>query len=209
MREYRTKKYNVYYLQIDKVNKIIDAATSLKEQVAIKILARTGMRRFELCNLRIQDVNFEGKSIYIPRAKMGGVRSVPIDDDTLQSIKFYIGKRKSGKLIQSNYKKSDGIDVSRINHIVGKLGKIAKVENPDPKRDNINPHIFRHSFIRHLLKVGVSANYIQQLAGHADIKSTLQIYGTPSFVDLQEKFNEILPTLKIKEIKRRKLEKPK
>ena len=188
-------KYNIYYLSMDEVNIIIDSAITLKEQVIIKILARTGMRRFELCNLRIQDIDFERKKIYIPVAKRNQVRSVPIDNDTLITIKAYIAKRKEGRLIQSNHKSSDGINESRINKIVKDVAKRAKITNPDPLKKNINPHIFRHSFIRHLLKVGVPPNYIQQIAGHSDIRSTLQMYGIPSFKDVQERYDEILPTM--------------
>lgn len=189
------KKYNIYYLSMDELNEIISAAKSLKDQVVLKILARTGMRRFELCNLRIQDVDFKKKRIYIPKAKANKVRSVPIDPDTLQSIKFYIGSRQYGKLIQSNKKNVDGIDESRINAIVRNTAKKAGIVHPDPIKTNVNPHIFRHSFIRHLLKIGVPPNYVQQIAGHSDIRTTLQMYGIPSFKDIQEKYNEIIHTL--------------
>jgi integrase len=185
------KKYNIYYLSMDEMNKIISTAKSLRDQLVLKILARTGMRRFELCNLKLKDVDFDKKRIFIERAKNNKPRSVPIDDDTLQSIRFYIGSRQYGKLIQSNNKASDGIDESRINEIVRKTAEKAGVRHPDPEKRHMNPHIFRHSFIRHLIKQGVPPNYVQQLAGHSDIKITLQMYGIPSFVDVQEEYDKV------------------
>ncbi|MBL7147299.1 MAG: tyrosine-type recombinase/integrase [Nanoarchaeota archaeon] len=186
-----TKKYNIYYLSMDEINKIISAAKNLRDSIVIKILARTGMRRFELCNLRVGDVDFDKKRIYIPRAKGGKSRSVPIDNNTLKDIKFYIGSRQYGKLIQSNKKNMDGIDESRINEIVRITSERAGIKHPDPTKKNMNPHIFRHSFIRHLLKIGVPPNYVQQMAGHSDIRTTLQMYGIPSFKDIQEKYQEL------------------
>ncbi len=189
------KKYNIYYLSIEEVNRIITSAKNLKERVILKILARTGMRRFELCQLRVQDVDFEHKSIYIPAGKGDKPRSVPIDDDTLQDIKFYIGSRQYGKLIESNNKSSEGIDETRINAIVRNAALRAGVKHPDPAKKFVNPHIFRHSFIRHMIKIGMPSNYVQQIAGHSDIKITLQMYGIPSFNDVREQYQKYMQSL--------------
>ena len=51
------KQFNEYYLNWDEINKIIAAAKNLKESLVLKILARTGMRRFELSNLEVNDVD--------------------------------------------------------------------------------------------------------------------------------------------------------
>jgi integrase/recombinase XerD len=185
------QKYNIYYLSMGEINQIIAKAKSIRNQVILKILARTGMRRFELCNLRVKDVDFEKERIFIPKAKGDKPRTVAIDLDTLQTIKFYIGSRQYGKLIQSNKKNVDGIDESRINAVVSNTAKKAGITHPDPTKSKVNPHIFRHSFIRHLLKKGVPPNYVQQIAGHSDIRTTLQMYGIPSFKDVQEKYKEI------------------
>ena len=188
----RRSKYNIYYLSIEEINQIISATKNLKERVILKILVRTGMRRFELCNLKLKDVDFQNKRIYIARAKNNKPRSVPIDEDTLQDIKFYVGSRQFGSLIQSNNKNKDGIDESRINVIVRKTAEKAGVKHPDPTKKHMNPHIFRHSYIRNLIRLGVPPNYVQQLAGHSDIRTTLQMYGIPSFKDVQEKYEEVI-----------------
>ena len=95
------KKFNEYYLSWDEIARIIDAAKNLKESVVLKILAKTGMRRFELANLRVKDVDMERKRIFIAKGKGGNEkdaksRTVLIDDDTLQTIKFYYGIWVSG-----------------------------------------------------------------------------------------------------------------
>jgi integrase/recombinase XerD len=193
------KKYNIYYLDVKEINKIIDSSKKLRDRVILKILARTGIRRFELCQLKVSDVDFDRKLLYIPAGKGHKPRSVPIDNDTLQDLQFYIQSRRYGKLIQSNNKQSDGIDESRINIIVKKSGIKSMVSHPDPTKKYLNPHIFRHSFIRHLLKKNVPPNMVQQLAGHTDIRTTLQMYGIPSFNDIQERYNEISDTFYEKE----------
>ncbi|TKJ17789.1 hypothetical protein CEE44_04640 [Candidatus Woesearchaeota archaeon B3_Woes] len=191
------KKFNEYYLGWDEINSIIAAAKNLKESLVLKLLARTGMRRFELANLKAKDVDFERKRLFIAKGKGANEkdpksRSVPIDDDTIQVIKFYLEGRKTGFLIQSNKKTSDGISLSQINRIVANAAKRAHVNNPNPNLKNLNPHIFRHSFSRLSLAAGIPFNMVQRIAGHADARTTLQMYGIPSITDTQELYEEKL-----------------
>ena len=191
------KKYNEYYLNWDEINSIITAAKNLKESVILKILARTGMRRFELVNIKVKDIDFGRKRIFIEKGKGANEkdpksRAVPIDDDTLQAIKFYVGSRKQGFLIQSNKKGHEGISLSQINRIVANCANRAYVKNPNPKLKNMNPHIFRHSFSRLSLAAGIPFNMVQKMAGHADARTTLQMYGIPSITDTQQLYEEKL-----------------
>ena len=191
------KKFNEYYLNWDEINQIIVAAKNLKESVVLKILARTGMRRFELVNIKVKDVDSERKRIFIEKGKGANEkdsksRAVPIDDDTLQSIKFYLESRKTGFLIQSNKKAHEGISLSQINRIVANCANRAAVKNPNPKLKNMNPHIFRHSFSRLCLAAGIPFNMVQKMAGHADARTTLQMYGIPSITDTQQLYEEKL-----------------
>lgn len=191
------KKFNEYYLNWEEINQIIAAAKNLKENVILKILARTGMRRFELTNLQVRDIDFERKRIFIAKGKGANKkdpksRAVPIDDDTLQSIRFYIQSRKSGFLIQSNKKQHEGISLSQINRIITNCAERANVKNPNPKLKNMNPHIFRHSFSRLSLAAGIPFNMVQRIAGHADARTTLQMYGIPSITDTQQLYEEKL-----------------
>lgn len=192
-----SKKFNEYYLNWNEINQIITAAKNLKESVILKILARTGMRRFELANLKVKDIDFERKRIFIEKGKGGNKedpksRTVPIDDDTLQTIKFYIESRKSGFLIQSNKKSHEGISLSQINRIITNCAERAGIKNPNPKLKHMNPHIFRHSFSRLSLAAGIPFNMVQRIAGHADARTTLQMYGIPSISDTQQLYEEKL-----------------
>lgn len=185
-------KPNEYYLQLEEIKRIINAANNLRDRLILKLLARTGMRRFELRDIRVQDVDFERKLIYITHGKGDKPRSVPIEDDTLMDIKFYLGSRHHGRLIQSNNTRTDGIDLSGVNEIVRKTAERAGIKHPDPGKKHIHPHIFRHSFVRNLIALGMPPTYIQRLAGHADIRTTLQLYGLPSFLDAQKKYDELI-----------------
>ena len=82
--------------------------------------------------------------------------------------------------------------MSQINRIVANCAKRAHVNNPNPKLKNMNPHIFRHSFSRLSLAAGIPFNMVQKIAGHADARTTLQMYGIPSITDTQQLYEEKL-----------------
>ncbi len=186
-------KESIYNLTQDEIRKIITCASSLRNRVIIKILSRTGIRRGELRDLEIRDINSEKRQIYIRSGKGGKSRTAPIDPDTLQDIKFYIGERTSGKLIISN--KQDSISLKQINEICAKCGRLAGVRHPNPGKRDINPHLFRHSFARMMLEKGMRMEEVQKILGHSSIKTTIDVYGTPGMESVQKNYEKIMEDL--------------
>lgn len=187
------EKESVYYLTRDEIKKIIVCSPSLRDRTIIKILARTGMRRGELRDLEIRDVDFDKRRIYIRSGKGDKSRTVPVDSDTLQDIKFYIGDRKEGKLITSN--KQNTISLKQINEICAKCGRIASVRHPNPGKKDITPHLFRHSFARMMLEKGMRMEEVQKMLGHSSIKTTIDVYGTPGIESVQKNYDKIIESI--------------
>ncbi len=184
------ERESVYYLTRDEIKKIIVCSPSLRDRTIIKILARTGMRRGELRDLEVRDVDFDKRRIYIRSGKGDKSRTVPVDSDTLQDIKFYIGDRREGKLITSN--KQNTISLKQINEICAKCGRIAGVRHPNPGKKDITPHLFRHSFARIMLEKGMRMEEVQKMLGHASIKTTIDVYGTPGIESVQRNYDKII-----------------
>ncbi len=188
-----TENESVYYLTREEVKKIITVAGSLRDRVILKILARTGMRRGELRDLEVRDLDFEKRRLYIRSGKGDKSRTVPVDSDTLQDVRFYLGERKDGKLIQSN--KAESISLKQINEICAKTGKMARVKHPNPAKEEVNPHLFRHSFARFMLEKGMRMEEVQKVLGHSSIKTTMDVYGTPGMESVQSSYDRIMDEL--------------
>jgi len=184
---------SVYSLNPEEIKKIIICAPSLRDRIIIKVLARTGMRRGELRGLEVENVDFEKQRLYIKSGKGDKSRTVSVDPDTLQDIRFYIGERKDGKLIVSN--KADTISLKQINEICAKCGRLAGVRHPNPGKSEINPHLFRHSFTRIMLGQGMRMDELQQTLGHSSIRTTIDVYGTPSMDSVQESYRKAISKL--------------
>ena len=180
-----------YYLPAEDINKMINAADTLRNRLVVELLFECGIRRFELTGIGIKHVDLAKKDIYIWRGKRGKVdgkndkerraRHVFIKEDRIiTDLKAYIGTRTSGKLIQSNNKRIDGIDLSGINRIIAKVGNLAGLKCPNPNRKNIHPHMIRHSFGR---REDIDLSTKQKIMGHSNFRITADLYGK---VDTQE-----------------------
>jgi integrase len=175
-----------FYLSPSEIKRLIFACDNFRDRCMIKLLAYSGMRREELQQLDVQDIDFERKRIYIRSGKGGKSRTIPASESVLADLKHLIHNRKKGPLFLSQ--KGGRLSLRQVNRIVAKAGKSAGLKHPDPKRKAINPHLLRHSFGRNALKAGMPMEQVQQILGHASIKTTIDIYGVPSVDDTQEQF---------------------
>jgi integrase len=178
-------KASAYSLKPAEVKKLVIATTNFRDRCVIKSLFWLGLRRKELAELDIRDIDFERKRVKVREGKGGKTRIVPIiDDEFLGDLKHLIGSRKSGPVFLSNQGKQ--LAIRTVNQIVETVGKRAEVENPNPARAHLNPHIFRHSIARFLKSKGFTAEWIQNFLGHQSYTTTMDMYGTISLDEMQE-----------------------
>lgn len=178
-------KASAYHLKPAEVRKLVIATTNFRDRCVIKSLYWLGLRRKELVELDIRDIDFERKRVKVREGKGGKTRIVPIiDDEFLGDIKHLIGSRKSGPVFLSNKEKQ--LAIRTVNLIIETTGKRAGIENPNPARKHLNPHIFRHSIARFLKSKGFTAEWIQNFLGHQSYTTTMDMYGTISLDEMQE-----------------------
>lgn len=178
-----------YILKPSEIKKLIlacDGSHGPRDRCIIKLFAYTGMRRAELQQLDIQDLDYERNRIHIRAGKGDKERMIPVDRMVMSDLRFLLQGRQKGPVFLSQ--KGGRLAVTHINRIVDKIAQKAGIDNPNPRRKTLNPHIFRHSFGRNARKLGVPAEKIQQILGHSSVKTTIDIYGTPSVDDTQEDY---------------------
>ncbi len=181
-----------YSLTLDEIQRIMNAAPTFRDRVIIEVLASTGIRRAELQNLLISEIDFNREEIYVKEGKGKKSRTVPIDKDTLRDIKQLIGNRTQGNIITSPKSYPNALSLKQINEIVAKCALLAGISHPNSGKKQINPHLFRHSFVRNALRAGVSLQYVQKMVGHSSIKTTADIYGTPSQEDIRLAYQKMV-----------------
>lgn len=94
---------SAYHLKPADIRKLIIAASNFRDRCIIKTLYWLGLRRQELVNLDVRDIDFGRKRITVRQGKGGKTRIVPmIDDEYIGDLKHLIGTRKEGPVFASN-----------------------------------------------------------------------------------------------------------
>lgn len=156
------------YLSTDEEKALLAAAaaTPYLEDVIVVGLA-TGLRRDELFSLRAEDVDLRLNLLTVLDGKGGKTRSVPLDPESeAYRILEQLARRRRGAYLlttpRSKGKKTRGVDDS--------LSTAAAAAN----LEGVTLHTLRHTFCTRLAAAGVDVRTIQELAGHADIQTTMR-----------------------------------
>jgi len=164
---------------------------SVRNKLIVELLYSTGMRRSELINLKIADIDFSNQVVKV-LGKRNKERYIPLLNSVLNSLRKYNGLRANIKTNQSYLlltKKGKKIYDTLVYRIINNYfsGVSSKVKK--------SPHVIRHSFATHLLNEGADLNSVKELLGHSSLAST-QVYTHSSLGKLKEVYNQAHPRSK-------------
>jgi site-specific recombinase XerD len=157
-------------LSQDEVGRLIDAAQNLMHRAMLMTLYGTGVRRAELCQLKVADVDSKRMIIRVRRGKGGRDRDVLLSDKLLETLREYWRWMKPKTYLfpgtVNNWRADVPITTKVVWTAVNEARKRAGIEKP------ISPHTLRHSFATHMLEAGADLRTIQVLLGHAELADT-------------------------------------
>lgn len=165
------------------VEKMIQLTVNPKHKMILLFLYGLGLRRGELANLKVNDIDFKRNTINIYRAKGNKDRTLPIPGALLKYLENYLRDylpRDYFLVGQEGGKYSP----ESILKVVKKSAERAKVKMV------ITPHILRHCFATHSLEKGIDLRYIQAMLGHKSSKTT-EIYTYVSTKQLNKLSNPL------------------
>jgi len=193
----KTEKKLPEFVSDEKMNLLLDSHVfsedfeDLRNHLILEILYGTGMRRAELINLSIKDINLNKKNVKVT-GKRNKQRIIPFPDSLNELLNKYILLRneietdneylfltKSGKQIYPNL----------VYRIVNKY--ISFISTQKKK----SPHTLRHTYATSLLNNGADINAVKELLGHANLSAT-QIYTHNTFEKLKRIYKQAHPRAK-------------
>ncbi len=162
----------------------------MRNQLIIELFYTTGMRRAELINLQIGNVDLNQKIIKVI-GKRNKERIIPLLDCTVKLIESYKTQRNHLEVIKNNEmlilsKNGNKVSESFVYRLINEY--FSSVSQKTKK----SPHVLRHSFATHLLNNGADLNSVKELLGHASLSST-QIYTHSSLAALKKVYQEAHP----------------
>lgn len=155
----------------------------VRDKLIIELLYTTGIRRAELINLKLSDIDLTGLTIKV-LGKRNKERIVPLLKSTKELFSNYFTERNGLKanidevhvfLSKSGHKTYETLVYRVINKYLSEVSYKAKK----------SPHILRHTFATHLLNKGADLNSVKELLGHSSLAST-QVYTHNSIAELKK-----------------------
>lgn len=154
-----------------------------RDNLIIELLYTTGMRRAELVNLKIENLDLKNRTLKV-LGKRNKERIVPLLANTIGLFRDYLDQRRSLDVI---FDKPYVFLSKSGNKIYGTLvyrviNRYLSMVSSKLKR---SPHILRHTFATHLLNKGADLNSVKELLGHSSLAST-QVYTHNSIAELKK-----------------------
>ena len=157
-------------LSQDEVARLIDSAPNLMYRAMLMTMYGTGVRRAELCHLKVADIDSQRMVIRVRRGKGGRDRDVLLSEKLLETLREYWRWMKPRTYLFPGMVKGRRIDVPISTAIAWVAVNTARKRAGIEKR--ITPHTLRHSFATHMLEAGADLRTIQMLLGHAELADT-------------------------------------
>ena len=186
---YAEKQIPISEEEMENLGEILESESGNSlEKLIIETLYQTGMRKSELCNILLEQVDFSKSEIFV-KGKGNKQRVVPISENLLKQMREYTVIRKPNEdsgiyfFVRENGKKlSEKFVYSVVNRYLSLITLKKKK----------SPHILRHSFATHVLNNGAEISKVKKILGHSSLAST-QVYTNGNIEQLKRVFNQAHP----------------
>jgi integrase/recombinase XerC len=162
----------------------------IRDKLILEMFYTTGIRRAELINLMIYNVDLSSNVIKV-LGKRNKERIIPVLPVVLQQFNAYLNERASVEnIVDDDYffiskkglKMSESFVYRLINSYFSRVSEKVKK----------SPHVLRHTFATHLLNNGADLNSVKELLGHSSLAST-QVYTHNSLAELKKVYGDAHP----------------
>ena len=151
-----------------------DTPAHLCDQAILELAYASGLRRSELCNLRLEQLHLEAGFLNVI-GKGNKERVVPVGRTAVAALNRYL---TSGRPQLVKPRSPANVFLTKAGSRFASATMWQRIKRRGRRSGitrNITPHMLRHSFATHLLEYGADLRVIQEMLGHASI-STTEVY---------------------------------
>lgn len=161
----------------------------IRDHAILELLYASGLRLAELISLNINDINWQDKYLSVV-GKGRKERRCPFGSQAAKKLKQWLKCRdlmiNDGELAVFVSNRGNRISASSIR---ARIQKLCQEKGIDQR---VYPHLMRHSFASHMLEASQDLRVVQELLGHAHLKTT-QIYTHLDFATLAKTYDAAHP----------------
>lgn len=169
----------------------------LRDRAMLEVLYSTGIRRRELTNLLVHDLDINHETIFVRLGKGRKDRIVPVGERALAWACKYLYEARPRIVIEPDCsrlflgREGGPLSPAALGELVHDYVKASGVGKPGAC------HIFRHTMATLMLEGGADVRFIQEMLGHANLQTT-QIYTRVSIQKLKAIHDATHPGAKLR-----------
>lgn len=199
LKSYKAETPQRKMLTVEEAARMVQATLDSRDRCVLLLLFKTGVRRHELAELDITDVDLEDQSILLkPTAKRSN-RTVFFDPEAKYALQKWIKNRERRRIDDQEalFVSYSGRRLSNaaIDRIVLKAGARVGLHDVEAtKGENFTVHCARHFFTTCLIRSGMPRDFIKELRGDAR-REAIDIYNHIDKKELKESYLAHIPKL--------------
>ena len=163
----RSKKLPIV-LSHGEIEQIIEGLKNIKYKLMLSLAYGAGLRISEVINLKIKDIDLNELTIHLKEAKGKKDRITILPEKIRDDLKNFVAGKKTRDFVFAS-ERGGKLSERSAQKVFKRALNNTKIKKP------ATFHSLRHSFATHLLENGVDVRYVQELLGHANIRTT-QVY---------------------------------
>jgi len=149
------------------IMQLFEAVRSMKHRVVLMLAYGAGLRISEVCSLQVSDIDSQRMVIHVRDGKGGKDRYVMLGDRLLKVLREYFRlTQPQGSFLFPGMRGAPHLQPTTVQRMLQTVVATCGFSK------RITPHVLRHCFATHLLEAGTDVRTIQQLLGHASIRTT-------------------------------------
>lgn len=166
-------------LSKEEIKLILSAHHNIKHRAMLSLIYSCGLRRGELLNLKVGDIDSKRGLVIIRQGKGKKDRVAPLSEKILELLRAYYAACKPRIWLFEGQKGQQPYDERSLQSVLKQALEKCKINKP------VSLHWLRHSYATHLLENGTDLRYIQEILGHSRSRTT-EIYTHVSNKSIQK-----------------------
>jgi len=155
-------------LSRSEIEKLLASPQNPKHKLILAVAYGAGLRVSEVVALKVQDLDISELTIHIKQAKGQKDRISVIPEKLVTDLRTLVAEKANSDFVFAS-ERGGKLTTRTAQKVFEKALQLSGIKKA------ATFHSLRHSFATHLLENGVDIRYVQELLGHANIRTT-QVY---------------------------------
>jgi len=189
-------------ISVEDASRLVNSILDSRDKCILVLLFKTGMRVGELTSLDVGDVDLDKGEVMLKLKKKRSNRVLFLDNESIAVLQRWLAARKNrkGAEDQALFMSKTGTRITKrsIEKIIEKHAERVGLHNPGADRleERFTPHCCRHWFVTHLLRAGMSRDFVKELRGDTRGEA-IDTYNHIDKKELKESYLAHIPQLGI------------